>query len=596
MSTKFSLFVGFMALSSAVVILPAVAQTNVPVLEKYQKPPTVLSPAHAPGMCVDFDLNKPWVNTHLWECWTGWNQAFTFKGQGNKGQIWLGGYTCLTSQRGNGVRVVMKECSGSVEQQWTINGAQIRDVDGRCLDVYGAGKGNGSWIITYDCANGAANQQWSFSSVRAEQKKAGRTGLAPPPGMTGYPEGYDRLSEFLERDRPRFTPRTLTSAEKSEIQRLIAPYKSYDVLKFMHFNDRPEWGSLKVPYSNIQRLMALAESGDKYAMDSLLKVMRIALMIDQSNRTGFGASKYDPVDVGGSMGDNQSLAWMRLHQLTRIWSAHRWARHGPDRLAAFAFSECYTANIRCGYLYEVSDQFKAVNIGSWAETGKGNAYKLFSNIRFFPVDGGPADRLKRFTDLLDALQWTYQGRNERISEEDFAWMAAYAKSAGLEQVYDNAWLTTSMRDARGWHPSERQYDLVKWTIKHKADWEAEFALNGIPIERQRNLLGNARGLGKDYVVRFAQKYPLDSLSDIELICAQNSPDCSQQYSMYNAQQERNAAFAAQIEARRQAVNAFGSGPLPSAYATVRTYDQNGNYTGTSTTTKADAELSGAKPR
>lgn len=580
-------------MAAALATAPTHAQNTIPIFEKYQKPPTVLSPAHAPGMCLDFDTNKPWLNTHLWECWPEWNQAFTFKGQGNTGQIWLGGYTCLTSQRGSGLRVLMQECSGAPGQIWTINGAQIRDIDGRCLDASGAGKGNGTWVISYNCVAGATNQQWSFSSLRAEQKKAGKTGLALAPGMAlDRPAGYDRLSEFLERDRPRFTMRALTSVERSEIQRLTTPYKSYDLLKFIHYNDRPEWGSLKVPYSSIQRLMVLAESGDKFAMDSLLKVMRIALMIGDSNTD---ADKYDPVEKAGPMGDDQVLAAIRLYQLTRIWSAHRWARHGPDRLAAFAFVECYPANLRCGYWYDVSDQYHAAKIYDWAETGKGKAYKLFSNIRFFPVDGGPAERLKRFTGLLDALQWTYQGRNDRISDEDYAWMASYAKSTGLEQVYDNAWLRTSMQDARYWHPSERQYDLAKWKVRQATDWEAEFALANISLERQRFLLGDARGLGPAYVVRFAQKYQLETLADIELICAQNSPDCQRQQALFDGQQQRNAQFAAEIEARRQAVNAFGTGPLPSAYATVRKYDQNGNYIGSTTTTKTDAELSGAKP-
>jgi hypothetical protein len=567
------------------------------IIAKYQAPPTVLAPEHAPGMCLDFDINRPWQNTHLWECWTGWNQAFTFKGAGNRGQIWLGGYRCLTSQRGNGVRVVMQECNGSPAQNWTIAGPQIRDVDGRCLDAYGAGKGNGTWVVVWDCGSSAINQRWRFSSLRAEQKRAGNLGRAPAPGMAGdRPAGYDRLAEFLERDRPRFTPRTLTGAEKAEIQRLVAPYKSYDLLKFIHFNDRPDWGALKVPYSSIQRLMQLAESGDKFAMDALLKTMRIALMIDESNMGYFGANKYDPVDPSGPMGNDKALAWIRLHQLTRVWSAHRWARHGPDRLAAYAFVQCYPANVKCGYWYDVTDQFNAAKIGTWAESGKGNAYKLFGNVRFFPVDGGPNDRLQRFAGLLSALEWTYQGQNDRISDEDYAWMAGFAKSAGLEQVYDNAWLTNAMRDARTWHPSEREFDFAKWEIQQREEVDRLLEASNVSPQQQRVLLSSAKRLGNDYLLRFAEKYPLDSAADVDLICSLGSPDCQNQRMMFQQQIEGNAAFAAELEARRQAINSFGAGPLPSASVTVRKYDQNGNYLGSETTTRTEAELRGAKPQ
>lgn len=587
----------FLLFAAALFGAPSFGQTDGGILERYQKPPTVLAPAHAPGMCLDFDTNKPWISTHLWECWPNWNQAFSFKGQNNQGQIWLGGYTCLTSQRGNGFRVVMQECSGKPEQQWTLKGSEIRDVEGRCLDASGAGKGNGTWVITYDCVKGATNQQWNFSSLRAEQKKAGNTGRGLAPGMAlDRPAGYAQLSEFLERDRPRFTVRSLTSAERREIQQLIEPYSSIDVVRHIAFNGRPSWGNLGVPYSVIQRLMLLGETGDKFAMDSLLKVMRLALMIGESNQTSLGASRYDPKDSASAIGTDQSLAWIRLFQLTRVWSAHRWDRHGADRLAAFAFIQCYPAKDECGYAYDLDRTKEGGSLYEWAIQGDSDFYQEVTNIRFFPVDAGPAERLQRFTNLLGQLRWTYQGRNERISAQDYAWMAAFAKANGLADVYDNAWLITTMQDARHWHPSERVFDLAKWHIKHKADWEAEFALSNISAERQRVLLSNAKRLGNNYLLRYAQKYPLETLDEIQQICQLNSPDCQRQGQLYEGQRRRNAAFTAELEARRKAINSFGTGTLPSAAVTVRTYDRNGNYVGSTTTTRTDAELSGAKPR
>ncbi len=564
----------------------------------YRKAPSILVPEHAPGMCLDFDLNQPWVNTHLWECWPSWNQAFAFKGQGNKGQIWLGGERCLSSQRGNGLRVSMLECDNSPAQVWTVNGNQIRDIDGRCLDVYGAGRGNGTWVITYDCVAGAANQRWRFTTLRAELKQAGITSpRIVPPGMKGdRPIGYERLPEFLELDRPRFTPRAITGAERKEIDRLVAPYRSIDVVRYIHYNGRPNWSGIKVPYSVLQRLMQLAETGDRYAMDQLLRMMRLALMIGESNGIDFGRSRYDPVDTDSPMGSDQALAWVRLHHLTRVWAAHRWARHGPDRLAAFAFTECYPSHGRCGYLYDIDRTKEGGNLSEWALTGKGKFFQPISNIRFIPVDTGPVGRLQRFHFLLGELRWTEQGRNRRLTEEDYYWMAGFARSAGFQEVYENAWMLASMNDARYWHPSERTFENARRDQQRKDDWEAAFARPIQSRDAQIKLLQSARSLGPSYVVRFASKYDLEDRSDLQLICNMNSPDCERQAAALQAMWARNARMAEEAEARRQAVNNFGTGKVTNSTVTVRNYDQNGNYTGSTVTTRTDAVLQGAKPQ
>lgn len=563
----------------------------------YRKAPSVLVPEHAPGMCLDYDLNQPWTNAHLWQCWPSWNQAFSFKGQGNKGQIWLGGQRCLTSQRGNGLRVAMLECDGSPAQTWTLIGSQIRDVDSRCLDASGAGKGNGNWVITYDCVSGAPNQRWRFSTVRAEQKRAGTGVQGLPPGMDGkYPAGFAQLAEFLEQNRPRFTPRAITGAERKEIDQLVAPYKSIDVVKFLHYNSRPKWGDLKVPYPVIMRLMQLAESGDKYAMDQLLRMMHLALMIGESNSVWYGSSKYDPVAPNSPMGTDQALAWIRLYQLTRVWAAHRWARHGPDRLAAFAFTKCYPTHGRCGYIYEIDRSKEGGNLSEWALTGKGRFFQPINNIRFVPVDGGPQARLDRFKYLLAQLRWTHQGRNTHLTDEDYYWMAAFARTYGLEDVYDNAWMVSSMNDQRTWHPSEQQFEIAKSNERRKSNWESDFSLPSLPRDRQVRLLYEAKYLGNDYVLRFAGKYELENQDELELICNLNSPHCQRQAAMMRATAARNAKYAAELEARRQAVNNFGTGRVTNSTVTVRNYDQNGNYTGSTTTTRTDAELQGARPQ
>lgn len=65
--------------------------------------------------------------------------------------------------------------------------------------------------------------------------------------------------------------------------------------------------------------------------------------------------------------------------------------------------------------------------------------------------------------------------------------------------------------------------------------------------------------------------------------------CALGHAHYCARKERLEA------ASRPAPGGAGGGASPSQTVTVRSYDQNGNYTGSSTTTRIDAELMGARP-
>ena len=69
--------------------------------------------------------------------------------------------------------------------------------------------------------------------------------------------------------------------------------------------------------------------------------------------------------------------------------------------------------------------------------------------------------------------------------------------------------------------------------------------------------------------------------------------------IYEAAQERDAQAKAAARLAWEEVlrsGALFSGPLPSAGVTIRSYDQNGNYLGSTVTTTGEADLLGAKPQ
>ena len=63
----------------------------------------------------------------------------------------------------NGNKIQMWDCTGGVNQQWTVQPDGTLQVYGKCMDITGANYGNGTLIELWTC-NGGANQQWKASN------------------------------------------------------------------------------------------------------------------------------------------------------------------------------------------------------------------------------------------------------------------------------------------------------------------------------------------------------------------------------------------------------------------------------------------------
>jgi hypothetical protein len=61
----------------------------------------------------------------------------------------------------NGTKVVIYDCNGGTNQQWTLNanGSITSNLSGLCLDVAGQSTANGSLLQLYGCA-AQGNQRW----------------------------------------------------------------------------------------------------------------------------------------------------------------------------------------------------------------------------------------------------------------------------------------------------------------------------------------------------------------------------------------------------------------------------------------------------
>ena len=63
----------------------------------------------------------------------------------------------------NGNKIQMWDCTGGINQQWTVEPDGTLQVYGKCMDITGANYGNGTLIELWDC-NGGANQQWKATN------------------------------------------------------------------------------------------------------------------------------------------------------------------------------------------------------------------------------------------------------------------------------------------------------------------------------------------------------------------------------------------------------------------------------------------------
>lgn len=118
----------------------------------------LLSPDHAPGMCLDRDKSTNQII--LWGCHGKSNQVFALSQNGRTDIRVQNG--CLTGG-GNGAQVYVANCNGSSSQTWTVRSDRTirNDSSGRCLDVDAAGRNERTPVITYKCS-GKSNQRFSF--------------------------------------------------------------------------------------------------------------------------------------------------------------------------------------------------------------------------------------------------------------------------------------------------------------------------------------------------------------------------------------------------------------------------------------------------
>lgn len=119
----------------------------------------LLSPRHAPGMCLDRDKGTNQII--LFGCHGKSNQVFSLSQSG--GTVIRVNNGCLASSPNSRGPVYAAACTGRRDQKWEMrnNGTIRNESSGLCIDVEGSGRRERTAIITFQCSRGQ-NQRFNL--------------------------------------------------------------------------------------------------------------------------------------------------------------------------------------------------------------------------------------------------------------------------------------------------------------------------------------------------------------------------------------------------------------------------------------------------
>ena len=170
-----------MLLRTAAALLAAAALTALaPSSAGAQTAPLV---SQLNSKCIDVPGGNTASGTRLvmWDCHGGSNQQFTRTGAGD---LRIAG-KCVDASGGrgwNGDHIVLWDCNGGANQRWTRQGdGTLRGINGRCIDIEGGSRDNGARLVLWDCHQGP-NQKWSFGAASSVATPA-------PPAPPAQPAG-----------------------------------------------------------------------------------------------------------------------------------------------------------------------------------------------------------------------------------------------------------------------------------------------------------------------------------------------------------------------------------------------------------------------
>ena len=365
------------------------------------------------------------------------------------------------------------------------------------------------------------------------------------------------LEEVVDLYAPRMKPRKLTAAEKAEANALLAK-----------IHNDPVW-------PDVERLMVLAESGDKDAMLSLLKALKGRE--DGSQASGIWFTPWE--------------SWYGAPQegIAARWAAEYWTRHGADKVAMGFLINADSREVGHAIEYGVEVPRDQKLLGKmwdyyWGYTKKAPKLKISVGKAY----QGEAALRAKYDRLVAGRQ---NGTETHPIVKD--WTEAYARQH--PEAAGSLAAAKTAEDKRV--QDEIKMRLVQVALSRENSqrvWDKLSGKSQLTPEERLELEAHAGNLGDDYLESFAARHPVSYDSSAKRLCALGNPACEQaKASVAFARQLEEAEYARNAQLNAQASGASSATSFAPSFVEVRTYDRSGNYIGTTTMSGLQASLLGA---
>jgi hypothetical protein len=395
------------------------------------------------------------------------------------------------------------------------------------------------------------------------------------------------LEEVVAEFEPRITPRTLTAAEKAEI-----PGLELAIL---------QGGS----FDYFRKLDALARTGDKAAMKGMISVLS---ELQYSHSLSLPADFPYKVRPAQSFGERSigapPLQGITISALLVRWAAVYWEMHGPDKQAALTMEEC--ARAKNGLTYRFDCGFTVAFPGGGTPNGLSDYFwgraktpPQLSITWHEPASSVEMEQFRyavekaRFDELIAA-----RVNGTQMFDMDIEWMTRFAEVKGLtDQMNARIAKGQAVRTQIAAEDAERRRkDLqVRWD-----DLYGRHLAGGLTTEDIGKMEYIAAAFGDEKLLWFSDTYGINDDYALSRLCAVDTATarCENQSRLLAQKQADAAALAADVAAYNAGVDAARRAGLQSSLnmVEVRTYDANGNYTGTRTMSQTQAQIIGARPQ
>lgn len=415
---------------------------------------------------------------------------------------------------------------------------------------------------------------------------------APPAAID--PFSRERLNQLVERDRPR----DLSVSSSTDL-------KSYKKYEKEVKRQAERLGKAEADYRRTRSVAAWRTMLDAINRGGGLRsnelvgggpVMRALTALHE-----VGPPVDDP-DNGG----NADFAARRHHAMIRLLSRHMWNWHWAStlqkRMMAFYLQDCErrpspdrpTGNNHdpdCGFIFEMDYKLQRVGDRPWEDQNMPQAWAAFAA-------GEPSTRpdplVRDFTDYPLHL-----GRPPRYPNELWA-----GNEQGLIRFYNQPYVANrayqEQRHAEqmAWQAAEGEKRRARAELEWKAAlsrqanlasrWDELWEAPSLPADLQTELENIAEALNRLDIYR--TRYQIISYDRVVTYCRMGiQSECYRQFAFEDAERAEKMA-----QLYGGSGGGDGSASSGSALVTVRSYDRNGNYLGSSVTTRIDAQLAGAR--